>query len=270
MASEVPSANINPPTSSSRTAEVPSSEINEFSSPAQLPLPSTEPHQRNKPWHTYISEDLPRTVQESTDSAIRSARSFQNSSSFHLRSLQVFLPQLSSQYKAYEESFFQKVKDAVGITREHQTLVGGVSAVTAIMLMRGPRRFLFRNTLGRLQSEEARYNKAESNVKELSISVDLVKKESKKLLERVALAHREMTHGQSELKNAGIRIQRLAKAVNKAEAQASDLMDLLREIPGREPIKLRAEVASMASHLHQQKSALDKRVVKISELGVPV
>lgn len=44
---------------------------------------------QNKAWHSYISEDLPRTVQESTDSAIRSARSIQNTSSTHLRTLQV-------------------------------------------------------------------------------------------------------------------------------------------------------------------------------------
>lgn len=46
---------------------------------------------QNKAWHSYISEDLPRTVQESTDSAIRSARSIQNTSSTHLRTLQVLL-----------------------------------------------------------------------------------------------------------------------------------------------------------------------------------
>lgn len=44
---------------------------------------------QNKVWHSYISEDLPRTVQQSTYSAIRSARSIQNTSSTHLRTLQV-------------------------------------------------------------------------------------------------------------------------------------------------------------------------------------
>lgn len=83
-----------------------------------------------------------------------------------------------------------------------------------------------------------------------------------------------------------------------------DLMDFLREIPGRQPLKLRAEasnlwssysyillcelfpsiiiysfllipkpfdqVASMASTLRQQRTAVDKRILKISELGVSV
>ncbi|XP_031121393.1 RGS1-HXK1-interacting protein 1 [Ipomoea triloba] len=249
-------------------SDVPSAEIDETSSP--VPAPPATPKQRDKPWHAYISEDLPRTVQESTDSAIRSARLLQNTSSGHLRSLQDFLPQLSSQYKAYEDAFVQKVKDEVEIAREHPVVVGGIAVATGLIFMRGPRRFLFRNTLGRFQSEEAQFNKAEKNVKELKLSVDLMKKESRKLFERAAIAHNDMKRGHSELMNAGTRIQNLAKAVNKAEAQATDLMDLLREIPGREPLKLRAEVASMASHLRQQKAAMDKRIAKISELGVPV
>ncbi|KAL0369968.1 UNVERIFIED_CONTAM: hypothetical protein Sangu_0314900 [Sesamum angustifolium] len=50
------------------------------------PTPALEPV---KAWRTYISEELPRSVKESADSAIRSARSLQQSSSTHLRSLQV-------------------------------------------------------------------------------------------------------------------------------------------------------------------------------------
>lgn len=47
-------------------------------------------HQQvEKPWISYISEDLPRTVQESADSALRSARSLQQNSSTQVRSLQV-------------------------------------------------------------------------------------------------------------------------------------------------------------------------------------
>lgn len=45
--------------------------------------------ENQKAWLTYISEDLPRTVQESADSALRSARSLQHTSSTQVRSLQV-------------------------------------------------------------------------------------------------------------------------------------------------------------------------------------
>ncbi|KAL3347825.1 hypothetical protein AABB24_021461, partial [Solanum stoloniferum] len=134
----------------------------------------------------------------------------------------------------------------------------------------GPRRFLYRQTLGCLQSEEAKFIKAEKNVKEFGLSVGLMKKESKKLLERASLAEKDMKRGHSDLMVAGNQIQSVAKSVYKVEGQAADLMDVLREIPGREALKLRAEVASMVSHLHQQRTAIDKRIVKISELGVPI
>ncbi|GKD36791.1 hypothetical protein Tco_1256998 [Tanacetum coccineum] len=45
----------------------------------------------DKAWIAYISEDLPRTVAESADSAVRSARSLQQNSSSHIRTLQMFI-----------------------------------------------------------------------------------------------------------------------------------------------------------------------------------
>ncbi|PIA24652.1 hypothetical protein AQUCO_193900001v1 [Aquilegia coerulea] len=83
--------------------------------------------------------------------------------------------------------------------REHPAIAGGVAVATGLLLMRGTRRFLFRHTLGRLQSEEALYNKAERNVKKLNLSVDLMKKESKKLLERAAFAKTDMKRGHTEV-----------------------------------------------------------------------
>ncbi|RVW48816.1 hypothetical protein CK203_009729 [Vitis vinifera] len=170
---------------------------------------------------------------------------------------------------------------------------------------------------------EAQFVRAEKNVKELNLSVDLMKNESRKLLERAALAEKDMKCGHTELMNTGSQLKRLAKTVFKVEAQAAglfipalavncafinsvnlinsftfmvcllleggpvvllwkfyfinaviihfvDLMDGLRETPGREALKLRSEVASMTSLLKQQRIALDKRIMKISELGVPV
>uniref|UniRef100_A0A7N2QX44 Uncharacterized protein n=1 Tax=Quercus lobata TaxID=97700 RepID=A0A7N2QX44_QUELO len=62
---------------------------------------------------------------------------------------------------------------------------------------------------------QAQFVKAEKNVKEFNISVDLTKKESKKLLERAELAEKDM-------KDAGSQIQRLVKSVYKVETQAAD------------------------------------------------
>lgn len=217
-----------------------------------------------------VMEDLQRTVKESKDSAIRSALSFQQSSSSHLRSFQDHVPEAISKFNSYENTFFSKVKEELLNAKDHPAAAIGLTLTAGLFLMRGPRRFLFRNTLGRFQSEEAQFLRAEKNVKEFSFSVDLMKKESRKLLERASLAEKEMKNGHTELLDTGIQIQRLAKSVYKVETKTADLMDGLREIPGRDALKLRAEVASMTSLLKQQRAVLDKRIMKISELGIPV
>ncbi|KAL9407458.1 hypothetical protein Peur_004430 [Populus x canadensis] len=217
-----------------------------------------------------VMEDLQRTVKESKDSAIRSALSFQQSSSSHLRSFQDHVPEAISKFNSYENTFFSKVKEELLTAKDHPAAAIGLTLTAGLFLMRGPRRFLFRNTLGRFRSEEAQFLRAEKNVKEFSFSVDLMKKESRKLLERASLAEKEMKNGHTELLDTGIQIQRLAKSVYKVETKTADLMDGLREIPGRDALKLRAEVASMTSLLKQQRAVLDKRIMKISELGIPV
>ncbi|XP_054816454.1 RGS1-HXK1-interacting protein 1 [Prosopis cineraria] len=214
-----------------------------------------------------IAENLQRTVLQS--SAIHAARSLRHNSSTHIRSLQDFFPEAISQYRTYEDAFINKVKDGLMVAREQPAMVIGF-AISATLLMRAPRRFLFRHTLGRLQSEEARYVSAEKNVKDLNLSVDLMRKESKKLLERTALAEKNMKYGHNELMNSGAQIQHLAKSIYKVEAQAADLTDRLRHIPSREALALRAEVASLASILKRQRLVLHRRIMKISELGVPV
>ncbi|WCJ28508.1 hypothetical protein M5689_010204 [Euphorbia peplus] len=214
--------------------------------------------------------DVQRSVIESKESAISSARSFQHTSSSHLRSLQDHASRFASNYKTYEDAFFNKIKDHLHFAREHPAEVLALSASASLLLLPGPRRFLFRTTFGRFQSEEAKFIKAEKNVKGLNLSVDLMKNESKKLLERASLAEKDMNFGHNELKEAGRKIQHLAKSAYKVETQVADLMDGLREIPGREALKLRAEVASMASNLKQQRVLLNKQVMKISELGVPI
>ncbi|VVA95627.1 unnamed protein product [Arabis nemorensis] len=215
-------------------------------------------------------DDLSRTVKESTDSAIRSARSLRENSTSQFRSIQDFIPHALTQYKTYENAFFSKVTEELVKAKEHPAAAAGIGLTAALVLMRGPRRFLFRHTVGRFQSEEAQFLRAEKQVQELNMSVDLMKKESRKLLERAALAEKDMKRGLSELMDSGNNIHRLAKSVHKVECEATDLMDGLRQIPGREAIKLRAEVASMTSLLRQKRIALNKRIMRMSELGVPV
>lgn len=55
------------------------------------------------------------------------------------------------------------------------------------------------STLNHYSCTQARFVRAEKNVKELTLSVDLMKKESKKLLERSVLAQKDMKRGHSNL-----------------------------------------------------------------------
>ncbi|KAJ1414064.1 hypothetical protein SESBI_19142 [Sesbania bispinosa] len=196
--------------------------------------PSSPPTSETAASLASIAEDLQR-------SAIQSARTMQQNSSTHFRTFQNFLPEAVSQYRTYEDAFFNKVKDGLMVAREHPALGVGFAVSAAFLVMRAPRRFLFRQTLGRFQSEEARYASAEKNVKDLNLSVDLLKKESIKLLQRTALAEKEMKYGHSELMSTGTQLQRLAKSSYKVEARAADLIDRLRDIPSREALALRAE-----------------------------
>ncbi|KAK9941468.1 hypothetical protein M0R45_018064 [Rubus argutus] len=210
-----------------------------------------------------MAEDLQRTVMQSRDSAIRSARSLQHN-------LPEYMEKAVSGFRTYEHAFFHKIKEGLMSATENPASTVGIGLTAAFLVLPGPRRFLFRHTFGRFQSQEAKFVRAEKNVKEFNLSVDLMNKESKKLLERAALAEKDMKYGRTDLMDVGSRIQSLSKSVRKVEAQAADLMDGLREIPSRDALKLRAEVAAMTSVLKRQKSVMDKRIMKISELGLPV
>lgn len=230
-----------------------------------------------KPWHVYTAEqaqELKRTVVESTDSALRSARDqvgeLQAVSTVHYRTMLDYLPKLKRQYSIYEDAFFGKLKEGAVIAREYPLSTCTVAAGIGLLLMRSPRRFLFRHTIGRFQSEESLLANAENKVKDFRQSVELLKNESRKLQERATLAEEEMKRGQMKLKNAGNQIQSLVRSVYKTESQATGLMDSLREIPGREALKLRADVASMAYEAKQQRSALVKQVLKITNNGISV
>ncbi|KAH9315563.1 hypothetical protein KI387_024190, partial [Taxus chinensis] len=201
-----------------------------------------------KPWHVYTAEqaqELKRSVVESTDSAVRSVKNhvgeLQATSSIHYRTMLDHVPKIRSQYIVYEDAFFGKLKEGLFIARENPSTTCAVAAGLGLLLLRSPRRFLFRHTIGRFRSEESLLANAENKVKELRQSVELLKNESKKLQERATLAEEELKRGQTKLKHAGNQIQSLVRSVYKTETQATCLMDNLREIPGREALKLRAE-----------------------------
>ncbi|XP_008781206.2 RGS1-HXK1-interacting protein 1 [Phoenix dactylifera] len=203
-------------------------------------------------------------------SALRFAPSPQENSSWSLQRLQDYMPSVQAWYKDYEDAFVKKFKDQLMIARDHPTETFGVVVAAGFVLMQGPRRFLVRNTIGRLLSEQDRSAKAELCLKELSQSVDKLKKDSKNMLLKASWGEQDLQRGHTKIRAAGREIQRLANSIYKIESEAADLMDGLRALPGRTALQLRAEVASMASDLKTQRRELNKRIMKISELGIRV
>lgn len=212
------------------------------------------------------SPDPGRTPAQGEESA--------STSPWSLRKLQNFTPGLWSQYKAYEDAVVEGTKrtiaDALVLVREHQTEAIGCATVAGFILFRGPRRFLYRNTFGRFKTEKDLLNDAEQSMMEYKTSIQNLKKESKYTLDKVAVGESDLQRGRTDLRSTGKQIQSLIGSIYKAESTAAGLMDRLRTIPTRQSLELRAEVASMASDLKNQRCALQERINKISEYGVRV
>ncbi|KAK3147371.1 hypothetical protein QOZ80_3BG0281560 [Eleusine coracana subsp. coracana] len=191
-----------------------------------------------------------------------------------LRKLQSFAPGLWSQYKTYEEALAESTKgtitDGLVLVREHQTEAIGCATVAGFILFRGPRRFLYRNTFGRFKTEKDLLNDAEQSMMEYRSSIEKLKKDSKYTLDKIAIGESDLQRGQTDLRSSGKQIQSLIGSIYKAETTAAALMDRLRTIPTRQSLELRAEVASMASDLKNQRCVLQERINKISEYGVRV
>ncbi|KAL6902225.1 hypothetical protein ACP4OV_005101 [Aristida adscensionis] len=191
-----------------------------------------------------------------------------------LRKLQSFAPGLWSQYKAYEDAVVEGTKgtiaDAMVLVREHQTEAIGCATVAGLILFRGPRRFLYRKTLGRFKTEKDLLNDAEQSMMEYKKTIESLKKDSKYTLDKIAIGESDLQRGRTDLRSTGKQIQGLIGSIYKAESTAAGLMDRLRTIPTRQSLELRAEVASMASDLKNQRYVLEERINKISEYGVRV
>ncbi|XP_028555759.1 RGS1-HXK1-interacting protein 1 isoform X2 [Dendrobium catenatum] len=180
------------------------------------PLPPSSPPRRS-PDHGE------RSASEVRGSAPESFFSPQENSFWPLQKLQGIMHEVKLQYKAYEDAAVQKVKDGFVIVTEHPAAASGAAIFSGLLLMRGPRRFLWRQTLWRFQSEEGYVGCTAYILISTGLCLSL-----------------------------------------------KDVIDGLRVIPGRDALKLRAEIASMTSDLRQQRRDLDRKILKISEHGIPV
>jgi len=209
-------------------------------------------------------------MKESKDFVFGSSSSFKETFCSSFQKSQELLPVIKSQYLIYEDVVLKAVKDGLATARDNPTMTTGIALTSGILIMRGPRRFLFRKTFGRFQSEEAILVKAEKSLTELDQSVQLTKNETKKLIERAGYAQNALLGAQSRLRGCAKQIQGLSNDLYKSESKVADFMDDLRQLSGRDALKLRVEVASMLADMKEQRKYLDKRITRISELGISV
>lgn len=197
-----------------------------------------------------------------------------SASPWPLSKLQSFATCMRSQYKAYEDVFVERAKvtisDALVLANEHQAEAVGCATVAGFIFLRGPRRFLYRNTLGRFKTEKDLLNDVEESMIEYKTSIENLRKNSKYTLDKVVIGESDLQRGRTDLRSTGKQIQSVIGSIYKAESTAAGLMDRLRTIPTRQSLELRAEVASMASDLKKQRYVLEQRVNQISEYGVRV
>lgn len=228
-------------------------------------------------WLSYTvaqAQELRRTVADSTDTVLQSTRSYlsdlHSASSHYSQSAQGMYTRARLEYDHYEDMFFGKIKEGVQIAGDHPGITYSLMAGAGLLLLKRPRRLLFRYTIGRFRSEESLLTRSESRVNEMRQSLNLLKKESAKLQERAKLAEDELLRGRTKLKQVGTQIQNLVGSIHKTERQSQGLMESLRELPGRDALRFRAEVASMAAEAKQQRNGLTKEVTKIANYGIPV
>ncbi|XP_037497590.1 RGS1-HXK1-interacting protein 1 isoform X2 [Jatropha curcas] len=180
---------------------------------------------------------------EGATSVFRSRFSeIRSTSSAHFHQTIDSLQDFKSEFDAYEDMLFGKVKEGVKIAVSHPIITGGVAVGLGLALLKRPRRFLYYNTLRLFVSEE----------------------------KRASLAETELIRGRTKLRQAGKQIQGVIRSAYKIEKQAAGLKDVLRDLPSREASRFRSKVSSLSSEAKQEKNALTKEITKISNYGISV
>ncbi|XP_030967442.1 RGS1-HXK1-interacting protein 1 isoform X2 [Quercus lobata] len=215
-----------------------------------------------------------KAIEEALDSALEVSRSrlsqIRSTSSAHFNQTIDSLQDLKSDYATYEDLLVGKIKEGVVIASSHPLITGGVAAGLGLTVLKRPRRFLYYKILHLFASEESLISRADSQVKELRQSIDLLKAESEKLEKRALHGEEELLRGRTKLRQAGKQIQGVIRSAYKIERQAGGLKDILGELPRTQASRFRSQVSKLASEAKRERVALTKEVTKISNYGISV
>lgn len=215
-----------------------------------------------------------KTIQDSLDSAISFTKSrfnqIRDTSAAHLSVTADYLEELKSDYNAYENLAFGKIKDGILVAASNPLLTSGVVLASGLIISKKPRRALYYKSVRLFSSEETLFSKAEAKVNRLKESIDSLKKESEALEKGALQAEEEMKRGRKKLRQAGNQIQGVTRTAYKIEREAAGLKYILKELPRREASQFRSEVSKLGSEAKRERQALSKKVTKISNYGISV
>ncbi|XP_047337828.1 RGS1-HXK1-interacting protein 1 [Impatiens glandulifera] len=247
-----------------------------ITSPPHINL-SSETLDETIPWIDYAVRQAriaQRTTEDTLDSAISITTSrinrFVSTGSAHFQQTIDSLKDVKSEYVAYEDLAFDKVKEGISIAASYPFTTGTAVVGLGLLVFKRPRRFLYYGTMRLLVSEEKLLARADAKVKEFQKSIDLLKLESTKLEKAATQAEEEMKRGRTKLGQAGNQIQSLIRSAYKIERQAGGLKEVLRELPRMEASQFRSQVTKLAKEAKRERNALSKEVSKISDYGISV
>ncbi|KAK9142989.1 hypothetical protein Syun_012389 [Stephania yunnanensis] len=229
------------------------------------------------PWTEYVVQQaqfFQKTLENTIDSTAATARTrfseIQSTSSAHLDMTLDSLRNVKSEYDAYEDALFRKMKEGIYVAASHPAVTIPTAIGVGVLGLKKPRRFISNGILRLFVSEEALISRADAKLKELQKSIELVKAESEKLEGRFLQAEDEMKRGRTKLRQAGNQIQGVIQSAYKIERQARGLKDILGELPSRQATQFRSQVSNLASEVKQERNALSKEVSRISNYGISV
>ncbi|XP_043718341.1 RGS1-HXK1-interacting protein 1-like [Telopea speciosissima] len=232
---------------------------------------------RNKSWIEYGVQEaqlMQKNLEEAVNSAVETAGNrlseIRSTSSAHLHMTLDMLQDMKSDYHAYEDVFFGKIKEGLIIAASNPMATCGVAAGLGILTLKRPRLFLYHSTLRLFLSEEALVSRADTKVKALRQSIELMKAESEKLEKKALQAEEEMKRGRTKLRQAGNQIQDVIRSAYKIERQARGLKDVVGELPSRQASRFRSQVSKLASETKRERNVLTKEVSKISNYGISI
>ncbi|CAI5458727.1 unnamed protein product [Closterium sp. Yama58-4] len=218
----------------------------------------------------HAQEQASAAIRETTAAARQQMAVMEAAASEHLQEAKASFEVAREVYTQYEDVFFHHLKMGVYLVSEHRVASTAALLSALAFILPGPRKMLYRATFGRFQTPEVLVESAERKLESLKQSVEVFKNDTKKLQERAQMAESEFRSGRDKLKAAGAEMQRLAGSVRAAEKKSLGLRELLKDLPARDSVRLRSELAMATREAQRQLHAINKATVHVARLGIPI